>query len=562
MAETPVRRPWDAVVEALQVEGVRHVFGLGGGDFYDALAEVPAIRPVLVRIQTSGVFMAMAVARLTGRPGVCFAPPGPGVANLVPGLLEAHSACTPLVVLAGASSTVNAGAGTFQEVDQMRLVEAVTKARFRITRPERTSWTMRRAFALALNGRPGPVYVEIPVDLGGVRAPIPPYAPSPHPLRSTPDPDDVERAAVLLARAERPVLVVGGGAVASRAFSEVRALAERLAMPVLTTPCGRGILPEDHPLALGLTGLYLTEPGEQTYGEADLVLGLGSRNEDFQSGRQTYFPAGARYIQVDIDPDEIGRNWIPDVAMVGDVALTIRALLAALPEEPAARARREARAREVQGRARAYEARVAEECRTVAVPLRSKRIVRELAEVFGRGTTLVNENGSQDLWSYSWPYYRVLDVNACVTPGEQTCMGFGVAAAIGARLAQPDRYVVCVTGDGAFQMFAKELPTAVEQRAPVLWVVLNNRALGWTRFNQQRTTGRVIASEFAVQPDFAELARLSGCRGDRVEHPDAIRPAVQRARSWLEEGHPVVLDFVVDGDEYPPGFVRWYQRNL
>jgi acetolactate synthase-1/2/3 large subunit len=205
---------------------------------------------------------------------------------------------------------------------------------------------------------------------------------------------------------------------------------------------------------------------------------------------------------------------------------------------------------------------VAEECRTRAVPLRSKRVVRELAEVFGRGTTLVNENGSQDLWSYHWPYYRVLDVNACVAPGEQTCMGFGVAAAIGAKLAQPDRHVVCVTGDGAFQMFAKELPTAVEQQAPVLWVVLNNRALGWTRFNQLRTTGRVIASEFAVQPDFAELARLSGGRGERVEHPDSIRPALERARTWLEEGHPVVLEFVVDGHDYPPGFVRWYERNL
>jgi acetolactate synthase-1/2/3 large subunit len=562
MIETPVRRPWDAVVEALRAEGVSHVFGFGGGDFYDALAQVPAITPVLVRIQTSGVFMAMAMARLTGRPGVCFAPPGPGVANLVPGLLEAESACAPLVVLAGAASTANAGAGAFQDVDQLRLVEAVTKARFRITRPERTSWAMRRAFALARNGRPGPVYFEIPVDVGGVRLPIPPYAPSPHPLRSAPDPADIERAAALLAQAERPVLVAGGGAVASRAFAEVRALAERLAMPVLTTPCGRGILAEDHLLALGLVGLYLTEPGEQAYGEADLVLGLGSRNEDFQTGRQTYFPAGARYIQVDIEPGEIGRNWIPDVALVGDVALTIRALLAALPENPGAQARREARAREVQARARAYEARVAEECRTAAVPLRSKRIVRELNEVFGRTTTLINENGSQDLWSYSWPYYRVLDINACVAPGEQTCMGFGVAGAIGAKLAQPDRYVVCVTGDGAFQMFAKELPTAVEHRAPVLWVVLNNRALGWTRFNQQRTTGRVIASEFAVQPDFAELARLSGCRGERVEHPDAIRPALERARAWLDDGHPVVLDFVVDSTEYPPGFVQWYRRNL
>jgi acetolactate synthase I/II/III large subunit len=562
MTETRARRAWDAVVEALDVEGVTHVFGLGGGDFYDALWEVPAIRPVLVRIQTSAVFMAMAVARLTGRPGVCFAPPGPGVANLVPGLMEADSACTPLVVLAGAASTANAGAGAFQDVDQLRIVEAITKARFRVTRPERTAWTMRRAFALAVNGRPGPVYVEIPADVGGVRGAIPPYVPGPHPVRSAPDPADVERAAALIGRAERPVIVAGGGAVASRAFAEVRAFAERLACPVMTTPCGRGIVTEDHPLALGQVGLYVTEIGESIYGSADLLIGLGSRNEDFQSGRQTYFPPDARYVQVDLDPAEIGRNWVPDVALVGDVALALRALLAALPEDPAVQARREARARELLSRARAYDARVGEECRTDAIPLASKRIVRELSEVFGRNTTLVHENGSQDLWSYSWPYYRVLDENACVAPGEQTCMGFGVAGAIGARLARPDRQVVCVTGDGAFQMFAKELPTAVEQAAPVLWVILNNRALGWPRFNQRRTTGRVIASEFGVQPDFVTLARTSGCEGERVERPEQIRPALERGRAHLAAGRPVVLDCAVDGDEYPPGFVRWYEQGL
>ena len=560
MSEQKPRRPWDAVVEALRAEGVTHVFGLGGGDFYDALYDVPAIRPVLVREQTSGVFMAIAVARLTNRPGVCFAGSGPGVANLVPGLLEAHSACRPMIVLATASRMSNAGAGAFQEVDQLRLVEAVTKARFQIIRPERTSWTMRRAFALAVNGRPGPVYVEIPADIGGIRTDVPPYSPAPHPLRSAPAPVDVERAAQLVASAERPVLVAGGGAVSSQAFAEVRTFAEHLAIPVMTTPGGRGILPEDHPLALGQVGLYFTEPGEAAYRAADLLIGLGSRNEDFQSGRQTDLPKAAKYVQVDIDPEEIGRNWIPDVALVGDVSLALRALLATLPLKPAAQARREARALELGQRATAYQARVAEECRTEAVPLHSKRIVHELSEVFGGNTVLVNENGSQDLWSYSWPYYRVLNTNGCIPPGEQTCMGAAVAGAIGAKIVQPDRQVVCVTGDGAFQMFAKELPTAVEHKAAVLWVVLNNQAHGWVRFLQQRTGGRVIATEFGVQPNLARLAEVCGCRGETVEKPAEIRPALERARRSLAEGIPVVLDCTVDSTEYPPGFVSWYRR--
>ena len=560
MSEGILRRPWDAVVEALRVEGVTHVFGLGGGDFYDALYDVPAITPILVRIQTAGVFMAMAAARLTNRPGVCFAGSGPGVANLVPGLLEANSACRPLIVLATASRTTNAGAGAFQEVDQLRMVEAVTKERFRIIRPERTPWVMQRAFALAVNGRPGPVYVEIPVDVGGTRTRIFPYRSPAHPLRSVPAPADVEQAAHLVACAERPILVVGSGAVSSQAFDEVRTFAEHLAIPVMTTPGGRGILPEDHPLALGQVGLYFTEPGEAAYREADLLIGLGSRNEDFQSNRQTIFPTGAKYVQVDIDPDAIGQNWMPDVALVGDVSLALRAMLAALPMKPIAHARRKARAGELRKRVANYRAWVAKDCQVNAVPLRSKRIVRELSEVFGHNTVLVNENGSQDLWSYSWPYYQVRDTNGCVPPGEQTCMGAGVTGAIGAKLAAPDRQVVCITGDGAFQMFAKELPTAVEHKAAVLWVVLNNQAHGWVRSIQKRTNGRIIATEFAVQPDFARLAELCGCRGERVEKPAEIRPALERAQRSLAEGIPVVLDCIVDGEEYPPGFVNWYRR--
>jgi acetolactate synthase-1/2/3 large subunit len=225
-----------------------------------------------------------------------------------------------------------------------------------------------------------------------------------------------------------------------------------------------------------------------------------------------------------------------------------------------AHARRKTRAAELRKRVARYRAWVAKDCQVTAVPLRSKRIVREVSEVFGHNTVLVNENGSQDLWSYSWPYYQVLDTNGCIPPGEQTCMGTGVAGAIGAKLAAPNRQVVCITGDGAFQMFAKELPTAVEHKAAVLWVVLNNQAHGWVRSIQERTDGRIIATEFAVQPDFGRLAELCGCRGERVEKPTEIRPALERAQRSLAEGIPVVLDCIVDGEEYPPGFVSWYRR--
>jgi acetolactate synthase-1/2/3 large subunit len=195
-----------------------------------------------------------------------------------------------------------------------------------------------------------------------------------------------------------------------------------------------------------------------------------------------------------------------------------------------------------------------------SVPIKTRRVIHELGEVFGKDTILVNENGSQDLWSYYWPYYKVREINSCVAPGEQTCMGGGCSAAIGAKLAAPEKNVVCPTGDGAFQMFMKELPTAVQYRAPVTYVVLNNYSLGWIKFGQRNRGDRFIASDFTVQPDFAGVARANQCLGERIDKPEDIRPALQRALRATREGTPAVLDFVVDGWDFAPGFRRFYQR--
>jgi acetolactate synthase-1/2/3 large subunit len=552
---------WQAVVRALRAEKTEYVFGLPGGElFYDALYDVPEIKPVLVREESSGPFMAMGYARLTGNPGVCFGSSGPGVANLIPGIMEAQSACLPVIAIASASNVANAGMGAFQEADQISLLKPLTKWCERITGPERVSWVMRRAFSLSANGKPGPVFIEIPGDIGLRKADIPQYVPSTYPLRSSGDPQGVEQAASLLVRAKRPLIVAGGGAINSRAFEEVKTVAETLGIPVMTTPCGRGIVPEDHPLALGLVGLYFTEIGEKTYGEADLLITVGSRNEDFQSGQQRFFPQGAKYIQIDIDPDEIGRNWVPDVAIVGDAKLVLRDLTQRIQKRAKGRRRENHRMVEVMRAKEEYEKRVKTECLRDSVPIKTKRVVRELNEVFGKNTILVNENGSQDLWSYYFPYYKVLDVNSCVAPGEQTCMGFGVAAAIGAKLAMPEKKVVCTTGDGAFQMFMKELPTAVQYHAPVTYVVLNNFSLGWIKFNQKRRGDRFIATDFEVQPDFVKVAEASKCYGERVEKPGDIKPALKRALKANQEGVPAVMEFIVDAWDFAPGFKNFYER--
>ncbi len=552
---------WQVIAHALESEGISHVFGLPGGDlFFDALYDVPAVKPVLVREESSGAFMAMAWARPAGKPGVCYASSGPGVANLIPGLMEAESACVPLVALGGASSSANAGMGAFQEADQLALVKPVTKWCVRIDSVERAPWTIRRAISLAANGRPGPVFIEVPKNLAGIRGDAPDYVKAAYPLKSSGDPTAVESAARMPAESKRPLMVAGGGAISSRAYRQVAALADALDMPVMTTPCGRGILPEDHRLAFGQVGLYFNPVGEEVYSGADLILTVGSRNEDFQSGRQQFFPKGARYIQIDIDPLEIGRNWIPDTAIVGDAGLVLDDLLAGLTQGAGAQKSEKAWTSEHFAAKVRYEKQVATECLADAVPVKTKRVMRELNQVFGCNTVLVNENGSQDLWAYYVPYYKVLSGGSCIAPGEQTCMGCGVAGAIGAKLARPQCNVVCTTGDGAFQMFMKELPTAVQYGAPVTYVVLDNAGLGWIKFGQKRRGDRYIASDFTAQPDFAAVARASGCYGERVDRSTEIKPALERALQANSEGRPAVLDFIVDGWDFAPGFKRYYER--
>jgi acetolactate synthase-1/2/3 large subunit len=552
---------WQAVASALKAERTEFVFGLPGGDlFFDSLIDIPEIKAVQVREETAGPFMAMGYARVSGKPGVCYAPSGPGVAHLAPGILEAFSACQPVVAVGCGSKRANAGMGAFQEFDQIALMKPVTKWCERVTEPDRIFWVMRRAFSLAMNGQPGSVYVDIPKDIGLQEVHAGPYQPAEYPLKAAPDPRRLQEADRLLRKAERPVIVAGGGAVSARAFAEVRSFAERLGIPVLTTPGGRGILPEDHPLAFGLVGLYFSELGEKVYREADLLINLGSRNEDFQTGEQKFFPRRAKYIQVDIAPEEIGRNWIPDAAVVGDIGLVLGQWLEHLEDEPVKKKKSAARAAKLLKAKRLFEERVRAECETDEIPLKTKRVIRELNEVFGPHTILVNENGSQDLWSYQWPYFKVLEENSAVTPGEQTCMGGGCSAAIGAKLAAPEKNVVCPTGDGAFQMFMKELATASQHQAAVAYIVLNNYSLGWIKYHQRNLGDRYIATDFKSQPDFVKIAEANQCFGERAEKPEEIRPVLERALSVTQKGTPAVVEVLVDGWDFSPGFKNFYRR--
>jgi acetolactate synthase-1/2/3 large subunit len=353
-------------------------------------------------------------------------------------------------------------------------------------------------------------------------------------------------------------MICGSGAVAAGASRQVAALAASLSMPVFTTPGGRGIISEDAPLSLGQVGLYFSELGKAYYDRADLLFSVGSRLEEFSTGAWRYFPKGARFIQLDIDAETIGMNWRPDIALVGDAALTLEDIRAALRGIDRTAARRRLVAL---GRAKGRHLRkVAREGRSRDGQLRTPQILHALNRIFGRDTILVNENGGADLWSYYWPYYRVLDVGDCVPMAEQTAMGMGVIGAIGAKLAKPRKKVVCVTGDGALQMAMMELATAAEQRCGVTWIVLNNRALDWPQYFLTLEGRRDGVTDFEISPDFAKLAEAQGCIGLTVQSPDEIDPALTTALKANRHGRPVLIDCHIPKHDYPEQFTRFHRE--
>ena len=554
------RRPWKAIVEALAEEEVEFVFGLPGNPefLYNDLADHPEITPILVRMETSAVFLAMAYARVSGKVGVLHASPGPGMANLVPGLLEAFYGCSPIVSLVSAADRNYEGMGVFQETPSMDLARPVSKWAVRIDIPERTTWTMERAFALAQNGKPGPVYVELPGDVAAANVTIPDYERPLVGLRPAAEPALAARAVELLLAARAPAIVAGGGVALSHAETELAELAKLLPAPVLTTPSGRGSISEHDPHAFGLVGLYRTESSAHALDSADTVLLVGTRMEEFQSGLWKLFPHDARVIQIDIDAFEIARNIKPDVALVGDAGLVLGQLSNGLAAASTDDAHRAAHLAELQAVRKEFEQEVERECAPVGDKLKTKQILHAVNSVLDGGVILVNENGGQDLWSYYCPYFKV-GLRGCVAPAEQTVMGLGVAGAIGAKLGRPEATVVCVTGDSAFQMYAKEIPTAVQYGAPVLWIVLNNAGLGWPKWIQRATGEKYVATDFDAQPDHVALARASGAHAESISTPDGIRPALERAKAALDEGVPAVIDCAIDTWDYPRGFVDFHR---
>jgi acetolactate synthase-1/2/3 large subunit len=572
-----------AIVDALRAEGVRCVFGLPGGHvlgIYDALYDTPQIRHVLVRHEQQAASLAAAHAQLTGEPGVCLVTAGPGCTNLLSGIAEAFVGSLPVVILAGRGATASAHRGAAQEVATDRIFAPVTKWSVRVDRADLVPDVLHQAFTLARHGRPGPVLVDLPRDIVDSEIEHRPYHPSGSRPRPAADEALVAQAADVLAGAIRPVVVAGGGAVASGAFAELRALAELLAAPVLTTLAGRGSIPDDHALSAGGLGAHRNPVSKRLLAEADVVLGLGCRFEEMETNwRPGSVPSPeARYVQVDIEPGEIGRSVPASIGLVGDVGSVLARLTEALRERGAGVAdgayEQHPRTRAVADGLAVLEVELDELAALDTRPLHPFRVIRSIRETFPRETTVAIDVGciTQHI-AGGTPFFRVFEPRSLIVPSSFYGMGFAAGGLPAARLVYPDRPAVGLVGDGSFQMILSVLPTAAEHGLGVTWCVFDDRALGSIRDIQQYRFGeRFIGTDFGVQPDFARVAEACGCHGELVEDPEAIESALRRALAANEQGVPAVVDFVVARERmlqtlehygfYPEELVERNRRGL
>jgi acetolactate synthase I/II/III large subunit len=549
----------EAIIRIMKAEGVRHVFGLPGGHIlplYDGIYKTEGIEHILVRHEQSAASMAAAYAQMTGEPGVCVVTAGPGATNLVTGIAEAFVGSLPVVVFAGRGATSTSQKGASQEVATERIFAPITKWSIRVDRADMIPEITRRAFTIARGGKPGPVYVDLPRDLLPQEIDFEEYLPVATRSAIAGDPELVGSATEALLAAERPILIAGGGAVMSGAFAEVRRLAEMLALPVLTSLAGRGIIPDDHPMSVGGLGAHRNPVSKELFLTADVILGVGTKFEEMETNwRDGFLPdARAVYVQIDIDAAEHGRSIIPRYPITGDARTVLRQMLAivgksgkALDATAFAAHGRVARIRQGMADIEVEAERIASAAR---IPIHALSVIRAARQAFPRETTIGIDVGclAQHI-AGAMPYFRVYEPRSLVVPSSFYGMGFVAGGFPVAKLVYPDRPALCFVGDGSFQMVMNSLPTAVEHNLPVTWCVLNDEAYGSIRDIQTYVYGqRYLGTDLHVQPDFAKIAQANGCHGERIEASQDIVGALHRALDANRRGKPAVLDFAVGHD--------------
>lgn len=558
-----------AVVRSLELLGVEDVFGLPGGailPLYDTLMDANGLRHILVRHEQGAGHAAEGYAAASGRVGVCIATSGPGATNLVTAIADAYMDSVPMVAITGQVFSHLMGSDAFQEVDIVGITMPITKHSFLVKRSEDIPGALAAAYALASSGRPGPVLVDITKDaqegeldfVWDPRVELPGYRPI-----TKANSKQIQAAAELIGAAERPVFYVGGGVVRAGAAAELLQLAELVGAPVVTTLMARGAFPDSHPQHLGMPGMHGTVPAVLALQEADLLITLGARFDDRVTGKAALFAPEAKVIHADIDPAEIGKIRHADVPIVGDAGEVISDLIAAVSGAKRSHEFADigpwwARLNELRERfPLGYQ-------QTSDGLLSPQHVIQRIGELTGPEGVYVAGVGQHQMWAAQFIGYE--RPNAWANSGGAGTMGYAVPAAMGAKVAQPERVVWAIDGDGCFQMTNQELATCVVNDIPIKVAVINNSSLGMIR--QWQTLiydGRYSNSELntghgsARIPDFVKLGDAYGCLSIRVEQEDQVDEAIRLALETNDR--PVLIEFVVSADAMVWPMVRQGTSN-
>ena len=538
------------VGESLVREGVEVIFGILGGailPLYDTLPQYPQLRHILVRHEQGAAHAADGYARATGKVGVCFATSGPGATNLVTGIANACLDSVPIVAITGQVARPFIGKDAFQEVDITGITLPITKHNYLVMDAASVPKIVKEAFYLARTGRPGPVLIDLPRDVQideaefhyPSRVDLPSYKPT---LQG--HPAQIKKAAKLINEAQRPVIIAGRGITISGAYAELKQLVEKAQIPVVTTLLGISCFPESHVLSYGMLGMHGMAYANLAVDAADLIIAIGMRFDDRATAKVSAFAPHAHIIHIDIDPAEIGKNVRVDVPIVGDVKAVLQELNKLIVStehidwvQQLDNWRKEHPSINIRD----------------TEQLLPQYVVRKIYEVTKGEAIIVTGVGQNQMWAAQ--HYRYDKPNSFISSGGLGTMGFGLPAAIGAKVGCPDSTVWCIDGDGGFQMTIQELATIVQEKVAVKIAILHNSYLGMVRQWQELFYGKRYVATPLSGPNFVKIAEAYGFPGLRVERKEEVVPAIQKA---MEEPGPFLIDFVIEPEEnvypmVPPG---------
>lgn len=541
----------EALIKALEKEGVDVVFGLPGGanlPIYDALVDAN-LRHILVRHEQSAAHMADGYARIKRKAGVCFATSGPGATNLITGIATAYADSSPMIAVTGQVPLAMIGKDAFQETDIIGVANPCTKYAFQPRAAAEIPDTVKKAFYIAESGRPGPVLIDIPKDVQQAREDV--FFPELIKVRGyspivDADLSQLERAVQTMLKAERPIIMAGGGVTLSGAFSELQAMAELLMAPVVTTFKGKGSFPENHPLAMGPIGMHGHPEANKIIIEADCIVAVGARFSDRSVGRFDEFGKGMTIIHLDVDPAEIGKNKAADIAVVGDVKASLRTAVKMLAKHKVVK--RSSDDPWLKRRKELVDY-YADTIKDYPRELTAKKALKKLREVLPYDAIVTTEVGQCQMWASL--HFDVISPGTFFSSTGLGTMGFGFPASIGAKAAKSQSTVVDIAGDGSFNMTENSLAVSVLEKLPVIVFLMNNYMLGmvaqWQRTFYKR---RYMGVHQQSCPDYVKLAEAYGAEGIRAQSMEELERAIRKA---LTNDVATVIDIAIDPEEdvYP-----------